>query len=169
MVHALHIGDDGARYVNRWIETPAFTDEGAAGESVSSVMGPFDYSVSEFGIKDTSNTDIFCLNGDLVSLWYNAGNRALDPMTLETRKAFLWMVAISPRCPRTRRWIAHRLLYFDYNDTPPYMTYGVANAKGEVMHEVAIDLPGARLPTILALHITTPCCTTYRFSMTSMS
>jgi carotenoid cleavage dioxygenase len=28
MVHALHISDDGARYVNRWIETPAFADEG---------------------------------------------------------------------------------------------------------------------------------------------
>ena len=54
MVHALHLGDDGARYLNRWIETPAFADEGAAGESVSpGVMGPFDYSVSEFGIKDT--------------------------------------------------------------------------------------------------------------------
>ena len=26
------------------------------------------------------------------------------------------------------------------------MTYGVANAKGEVIHEVPIDLPGARLP-----------------------
>ena len=72
MVHALHISDDGARYVNRWIDTPAFS-ETATGESVSpGVMGPFDYSVSEFGIKDTSNTDIFALNGDLVSLWYNA-------------------------------------------------------------------------------------------------
>ncbi|MEC8525787.1 MAG: carotenoid oxygenase family protein, partial [Pseudomonadota bacterium] len=82
MVHALHINDDGARYVNRWIDTPAFSDEATAGESVSpGVMGPFDYSVSEFGIKDTSNTDIFALNGDLVSLWYNAGNPiALDPM-----------------------------------------------------------------------------------------
>ena len=26
------------------------------------------------------------------------------------------------------------------------MTYGVANAKGEVVHEMPIDLPGARLP-----------------------
>ena len=46
-------------------------------------MGPFDYSVSEFGIKDTSNTDLFALNGELVNLWYNAGNPvALDPQTL---------------------------------------------------------------------------------------
>ena len=94
MVHALHVGDDGARYVNRWIETPALTDEGAAGESVSpGVMGPFDYAVSEFGIKDTSNTDIFCLNGDLVSLWYNAGNPIArsndvgDPQGLPSRRS----------------------------------------------------------------------------------
>ncbi len=32
MVHALHISDDGARYVNRWIDTPAFSDEATAGE-----------------------------------------------------------------------------------------------------------------------------------------
>ena len=52
-------------------------------------MGPFDYSVSEFGIKDTSNTDLFALNGELVSLWYNAGNPvALDPQTLATKGSF---------------------------------------------------------------------------------
>ena len=150
MVHALHISDDGARYVNRWIDTPAFSDEARAGESVSpGVMGPFDYSVSEFGIKDTSNTDIFALNGDLVSLWYNAGNPiALDPMTLETRKAFHLDGRNKPKMSAHSKvdWNTGELLYFDYNDAPPYMTYGVANAKGEVIHEVPIDLPGARLP-----------------------
>jgi carotenoid cleavage dioxygenase-like enzyme len=36
-----------------------------SGESISpGVMGPFDYSVSPFGIKDTSNTDVFCYAGD---------------------------------------------------------------------------------------------------------
>ena len=69
MVHAMHIGEGGAHYVNRLVETPALIDERAAGASVSpGVMGPFDYSVSEFGIKDTSNTDLFALNGELVSL-----------------------------------------------------------------------------------------------------
>jgi len=150
MMHALHLSDGGARYLNRWIETSAFEDEASAGESVSpGVMGPFDYSISEFGIKDTSNTDVFSLNGDLVSLWYNAGNPvALDPLTLETRKAFRLDGRQQPKMSAHSKvdWQTGELLYFDYNDTPPYMTYGVANAKGEVIHEVPIDLPGARLP-----------------------
>ena len=134
-------------------------------------MGPFDYSVSEFGIKDTSNTDIFALNGDLVSLWYNAGNPiALDPITLETRKAFHLDGRDKPKMSAHSKidWNTGELLYFDYNDAPPYMTYGVANAKGEVIHEVPIDYPVRVYRTISALPKTTRSCTTCRSSMTSM-
>ena len=49
-------------------------------------MGPFDYSISQFGIKDTSNTDVLWYAGDLMTLWYNAGNPyRLDSQSLETR------------------------------------------------------------------------------------
>lgn len=150
MVHAVHVNESGAQYVNRLVETPALLDERMAGASVSpGVMGPFDYSVSEFGIKDTSNTDLFALNGELVSLWYNAGNPvALDPQTLATKGGFRLDGRGDTKMSAHSKvdWATGELLYFDYNDTPPYMTYGVANAKGEVVHEVPIDLPGARLP-----------------------
>ena len=150
MVHALRIDDMGAHYSNRWVLTPALRQEREQGQSTSpGVMGPFDYSVSEFGIKDTSNTDLFALNGDLVSLWYNAGNpMRLDPASLQTRGDF----ELAGRAGRKMSahskvdWHTGELLWFDYNDTPPYMTYGVANARGELIHEVDIDLPGARLP-----------------------
>lgn len=150
MVHAIHLTESGPRYVNRWVNTDAFKQEADTGRSVSpGVMGPFDYSVSRFGIKDTSNTDLLMLNGDLVSLWYNAGHPyTLDPYTLETRGAF----QLEGR--DHRRMSAHskvdaqtgELLFFDYGDEPPYLTYGVADAKGKLLHEVAIDLPGPRLP-----------------------
>lgn len=150
MVHAVHIGHDGAAYANRWVATEAFAEEAEVAASFSpGVMGPFDYSVSPFGIKDTSNTDLFALNGDLVSLWYNAGNPyRLDPATLKTRGPFF----VDGR--DQRRMSAHskvdletgELLFFDYGDTPPYLTYGVADAAGRLLHEVAVDLPGPRLP-----------------------
>ncbi len=150
MVHGLHISDAGAHYCNRWVETPELTDERASGRSISpGVMGPFDYSVSPFGIKDTSNTDLLSLNGDLVSLWYNAGNPVtLDPKTLATRGAFALEGRQSQKMSAHSKvdWHTGELLYFDYNDAPPYLTYGVANAHGKVIHEVPIDLPGARLP-----------------------
>ena len=52
-------------------------------------MGPFDYSLSPFGIKDTSNTDVFWYNGDLMTLWYNAGHPyRLDSQTLATKSHY---------------------------------------------------------------------------------
>ena len=43
-------------------------------------------------------------------------------------------------------WASGELLFFDYGDDPPFMTYGVADPQGKLLHEVAIDLPGPRLP-----------------------
>lgn len=54
MVHGVYFRDGKAGYRNRWIQTDALTDEQRTGKSISpGVMGPFDYSVSPFGIKDT--------------------------------------------------------------------------------------------------------------------
>ncbi len=124
--------------------------ERASGQSVSpGVMGPFDYSVSEFGIKDTSNTDLFCFAGDLMTLWYNAGHPyRLDPETLETKGYFELDGRNHRRLSAHSKvdWATGELLFFDYGDEPPYMTYGVADTSGKLLHEVAIDLPGPRLP-----------------------
>ena len=47
------------------------------------------YSVSPFGIKDTSNTDLAYYRKELITLWYNAGDPyRLDSRTLETRGHF---------------------------------------------------------------------------------
>lgn len=150
MVHAVHIAAGRASYQNRWIATEALTGELAAGHSVSpGVMGPFDYSVSSFGIKDTANTDVFCLNNELVTLWYNAGHPvALDPQTLATRGPFQLDGRAQRRMSAHSKvdWSTGELLFFDYGDEPPYMTYGVADAAGRLLHEVPIDLPGPRLP-----------------------
>ena len=150
MVHAVYFADGAASYRNRYVHSAAFEQERLSGHSVSpGVMGPFDYSVSPFGIKDTSNTDLFCYAGDLMTLWYNAGHPyRLDARSLETRGFF----ELTGRSQR--RMSAHskvdlatgELLFFDYGDEPPFMTYGVADARGNLLHEVAIDLPGPRLP-----------------------
>jgi hypothetical protein len=68
MVHGVYFRDGQVAYRNRYVNTIALQGEEATGRSVSpGVMGPFDYSLSQFGIKDTSNTDIFLFNGDLMS------------------------------------------------------------------------------------------------------
>ncbi len=150
MVHGVYFRDAKANYRNRYIHTEAFEQERKVGLSDSAgVMGPFDYTTSEFGIKDTSNTDVFCYQGDLMTLWYNAGNPyRLDARTLEGKGPYLLENRSS------RRMSAHskvdiatgELLFFDYGDEPPYMTFGVADMYGRKLHEIDIDLPGPRLP-----------------------
>ena len=86
MVRGVYFRDGKVGYRNRYVQSKALTQELSDGKSVSpGVMGPFDYSISQFGIKDTSNTDILWYAGDLMSLWYNAGHPyRLDSQTLET-------------------------------------------------------------------------------------
>ena len=150
MVHAVYFQDGKAAYRNRYVETQARQQERADGRSVSpGVMGPFDYSLSPFGIKDTSNTDVFCYNGDLMTLWYNAGHPyRLDSRTLETKGYFDLQGRQQRRMSAHSKvdWSTGELLFFDYGDEPPFMTYGVADPAGKLLHEVAIDLPGPRLP-----------------------
>ena len=150
MVHAVYFQDGKAAYRNRYVQTAALAEERARGESFSpGVMGPFDYSVSPFGIKDTSNTDLFVYNGDLMTLWYNAGHPyRLNAHTLETKSHYRLEGREPLRMSAHAKvdWSTGELLFFDYGDEPPYMTYGVADAAGKLLHEVPIDLPGARLP-----------------------
>jgi carotenoid cleavage dioxygenase-like enzyme len=150
MVHGVYFRDGCAEYRNRYVLTSALEQELASGKSIShGVMGPFDYSVSRFGIKDTSNTDLFWYAGDLMTLWYNAGEPyRLDSRTLETRAHFQLEDRAALRMSAHSKVDSHtgELLFFDYGDEPPYMTYGVADASGKLLHEVAIDLPGPRLP-----------------------
>jgi len=150
MVHGVYFTGGEVSYRNRWILTEALSEERRLGRSVSpGVMGPFDYSVSPFGIKDTSNTDVAYFRNQLITLWYNAGNPySLDGHSLETQQDF----HIDGR--KHRRLSAHssvdwntgELLFFDYGDEPPYMTYGVVDPNGNLLHETEVALPGPRLP-----------------------
>ncbi|MFK7830053.1 MAG: carotenoid oxygenase family protein [Congregibacter sp.] len=150
MVHGVYFDGGEASYRNRWVQTEALIDEKNSGVSISpGVMGPFDYSVSPFGIKDTSNTDVVFYRKELMALWYNAGNPyTLHGTSLDTLRAF----DVSGRQHRRMSahskvdWATGELLFFDYGDEPPYMTYGVSDARGKLLHETAVDLPGPRLP-----------------------
>jgi carotenoid cleavage dioxygenase len=150
MVHGVYFRDGKAAYRNRYVQTAALAGELATGKSVSpGVMGPFDYSVSRFGIKDTSNTDVFWYNGDIMTLWYNAGDPyRLDSQTLATKSHYDLEGRSQRRMSAHSKvdWSTGELLFFDYGDEPPFMTYGVADPQGRLLHEVAIDLPGPRLP-----------------------
>lgn len=150
MVHGVYFADGKASYRNRYVETHALIEERQAGVCLSpGMMQPKDFTHAEFGYKDTANTDVFCYGGDVMTLWYNAGNPyRLDAKNLATKGFFDLEKRSSRRLSAHSKvdWRTGEFLFFDYGDEPPYMTYGVANAAGQCIHEVAIDLPGPRLP-----------------------
>ena len=150
MVHGVYFKDGLVSYRNRYVQTAALQSERSNGQSISpGVMGPFDYGVSRFGMKDTSNTDLFSFGGDLISLWYNAGDpHRLDAMSLETKSEFALLGRAQRRMSAHSKvdWATGELLFFDYGDELPYLTFGVADANFKLLHEVPIDLPGPRLP-----------------------
>jgi len=143
---------DGAvcSYTSRWIKTASLQKEQAEGRAIwPGVMGPFDFSLPHFPIKDTANTDVVLFNRELLALWYMSGvPYAVDPFTLETKgpETFGGVLdrSISAHC----RVDIHtgEMLFFHYGDEPPYMVYYVANAQGEITNQVPVDLPGPRSP-----------------------
>ena len=126
MIHAVYFDGGQVSYRNRYVRSAAFEQEAHDGRSVSpGVMGPFDYSVSPFGIKDTSNTDVFCYAGELLTLWYNAGYPyRLDSRSLDTIGYFELQGRRQRRMSAHSKvdWTSGELLFFDYGDEPPYMT-----------------------------------------------
>lgn len=151
MIHGMYFRDGQAIYRNNQILTSSLLREKEEGRAIwPGVMGPFDFSLPDFPIKDTSNTDIIWHNGRLISLWYNSGvPYTLDPTTLENLGPMKMPEGIISRKMSAHSrvdWQTGEMFFFDYGDTPPYMTYGVLNPDGTLKHQCPIDLPGPRLP-----------------------
>lgn len=146
MVHGIWFEDGRARYRNRYVQTAAFAHEAQAKTAVwPGVLGPFDFSLPLGPIKDTSNTDLVVLDGQLVALWYESGTAlALDPATLATRARIDTLPkrisAHSKVDPNTGDF-----LWFSYGDRKPYLRYGVLRPDGS-QHAVDVELPGPRRP-----------------------
>lgn len=150
MVHAVYFRDGKASYRNSYIHTAGFKLEQEKGESLwPGVMGTFDFSMPGFPIRDTANTDVTLYAGSLMPTWYHSGvPHKIDPLTLADQGEYDLL-------GRTRRnmsahnhidWNTGEMLFMDYFDEAPYMTYGVGNPDGTLRQEVTIDLPGPRRP-----------------------
>ncbi len=150
MVHAVYFKDGKASYRNRFIDTAGLALEREQGGSIwPGVMDRFDYSLPGFPIKDNCNTDVTLFAGQLMPTWYNAGiPHKMDPLTLENLGEYPLAGRIKQKMSAHNRvdWNTGEMLFMDYGDEAPFMTYGVANPDGSLRQEVEIELPGPRLP-----------------------
>lgn len=150
MLYGIYFNEGEASYRNRWIQTESLQREIEEDQAIwPGVMGPFDFTLPDFPIKDTSNTDVMYFNDHIMSLWYNAGiPYKLDPMTLETagRENLNGQLKRALSAHSKVDWKKEELIFFDYFDEFPYMSYGIADKNGNIIHEENIELPGPRLP-----------------------
>jgi carotenoid cleavage dioxygenase len=151
MIHGVYFRDGQADYRSRFVRTDGFVDEAARGRGIwPGVMGPVSFDAPRHYLKDTANTDVVWHSGSLLALWYLCGTPyRLDPLTLDARGESDFggrrstTVSAHPKVDER----TGELVWFTLDDfAPPYMTYGVTDASGQLVHSVPIDLPGARAP-----------------------
>lgn len=162
MLHALHFSDGKATYRNRWVRTVGFQRESQAGATLytgmvePSAANPQDGDIRPHyrSLKDTANTDVVFHNGNLMALWYLAGDPyRIDPDTLETVGTEDWGGERQGCVSAHAKVDEHsgELLFFDYGPQAPYMWYGVVTADGVLRHYVPVPLPAARMPHDMAI------------------
>ncbi len=154
MIHAVQFEDGKASYRNRWIRTRAFLAEEEAGRALwRGVTERPDFTNPRGPFKDTANTDLVYHAGRLLALWWLGGEPYvvhlpdLSTTGIETYGGKLKTLSAHPKVdPRTGE-----MMFFDYKPFPPYLTYGVISAAGELVHRTDIDLPGPRLQHDMAI------------------
>ncbi len=159
MVHAMSFEGGKARYRNRYVRTRGFSREQAAGRALWTGLlepprgNPVD-TARGLPFKDTANTDLTYHRGRVLATWYLCGQpMAMDPLSLETLGAENFLATLHGDVmahPKTDE-ATGELMWFDYGSHEPLLRYGVVNAAGAIDHEVAIDLPGPRLPHDMAI------------------
>ena len=154
MVHGVHFRDGVASYRNRYVRTKAFDEETRAGEALwTGVTERPDFTNPRGPFKDSANTDLVYHEGKLLALWWLGGEPyrleipGLETCGVETFGGAVRTMSAHPKVdPRTGE-----LIFFDYKPFPPYLTYGVIDASGALVHTTPIDLPGPRLQHDMAI------------------
>ncbi|MBL8600427.1 MAG: carotenoid oxygenase family protein [Myxococcales bacterium] len=155
MVHGVHFQGGRASYRNRYVKTPGFLAEQEAGEALwSGIMERPDLSRRGGPFKDTGNTDLVFHAGRFMALWWLGG--ACHQLSLPALES---LGVVDFGSPLKKGLAAHpkvdpvtgELMFFDYAQRPPYLTYGVISAEGALVRQVPIALPGARLQHDIAI------------------
>lgn len=149
MVHALEFRNGKMTYRNRWIRTQSWLENDAAGEETHWGIMQTLKGRSDRALADTANTDIIGHAGKAVASWYLAGTPyILDPISLETVEAADYATGPGAGMSAHQKVdeITGDMIFFDYFDKAPFMTYSVVGADGALKHHVPIELPGDRLP-----------------------
>lgn len=153
MLQVVQIEDGKAHFRHRWIQTSAFRAESEAGAALwTGVTERPDFTNPRGPFKDSANTDVVYHNGKLLALWWLGGEpyvvKLPDVETCGTMQlGAMRTVSAHPKVDM----VTGEMMVFDYKPYPPYLTYGVVSASGELVNHTVIDLPGPRLQHDMAI------------------
>jgi carotenoid cleavage dioxygenase len=148
MLHGVTFDDGRASYRNRWIRSRGLGAELALGRAVYPGLG----NVMEFPdrsltgdagpVKNPANTHIVRHAGRWLALWEGGLPTEVTP-GLDTIGEYDFdgrLRGAMTAHPRLDPFTGE-MLFFSYSLFAPFLRYGVVSAEGELVHQVAIDLP----------------------------
>jgi carotenoid cleavage dioxygenase len=147
MLHAFRFEDGRCHYRNRWVRTPRFVAERAAGEPLfGSLLEGEPPDPRAAGVPSgPANTNVVWHAGRLLALVEGGLPPVeIDPHTLETRGVFDFAGALAGGV-----FTAHpkldaetgEMLAFAYSPFPPYVTYFLVDRDGSLVRSEPIDAP----------------------------
>jgi carotenoid cleavage dioxygenase-like enzyme len=158
MLHAIRFEGGKASYRNRFVRTAGLLAELEAGKALWG--GILESEREGWGartrMKDASSTDVIVHDGVALTTFYQCGDGyVVDPSTLATRgvarlhhASFAKGATISAH-PKVDE-ATGELLFFSYATEAPYCHVGIADAQGDLVRTMPVELPGPRLPHDMA-------------------
>jgi len=146
MIHAFFVEDGKVRYRNRYVRTPKWRSENAAGRALFGTFGnPMTSDPSAVGQDGgVANTNIVWHAGKLFALEEGHMPTELDPRTLETRgyvEAYRDRVTAHPKIDA----VTGEMVWFGYSigDMPftNIVSYGVTDKAGQVVRRDNFQAP----------------------------
>ena len=136
MIHAAHFKGGKVTYRNKWVRTAGWLKNDAAGEETHWGIMQTLKGREDKPLNDVANTDVIGHGGKALATWYLAGiPYLLDPISLETIatpdyvRAPGFGISAHPKVDE----VTGDLLFFDYFDHAPFMSYGVVNKDGKLV------------------------------------
>lgn len=147
MLHGVRIRDGRASYRNRYVRTQGWLEEHRAGKSLSDGLlcqpNYLRIARGEDGYKNAANTALVWHNQRLLALWEGGAPHQIHIPDLETVGRYTFNNRLK------HNFTAHpkidpatgEMIFFGYQPTRPYLQTSIANARGEIVRTIGIDLP----------------------------
>ncbi len=158
MIHSFVLRNGRAAYRNRYVKTAGLAAEMKAGKALYG--GLIDSSASteapagEPPFKNAANTNIIGYANRLLALYEAGLPHELKPATLETVGPYNFCGKLNGPMTAHPKFDPDNgdLLFFGYQPFPPYVTYHRADARGNLIESVPIDV---KIPVMMHDFVTT--------------